>query len=75
MQKEVVKTLKQRLLARLVQSVLGDLTAETGSQSVEILASLIKLSANIKDIRDLINSLPGALPKVDTFERSDLTDK
>uniref|UniRef100_A0A8C9ZT80 URB1 ribosome biogenesis homolog n=1 Tax=Sander lucioperca TaxID=283035 RepID=A0A8C9ZT80_SANLU len=54
-QKEVVKALKQALLAKLSQCVLGNLT---DAQHAETLASLIKLSANIKDTRDLISSLP-----------------
>lgn len=69
MQKEVLKALKQALLARLSQCVLGNLTEDSGAQLAETLASLIKLSANIKDIRDLINNLPNALQKVDSFER------
>uniref|UniRef100_A0A8C9ZSW6 URB1 ribosome biogenesis homolog n=1 Tax=Sander lucioperca TaxID=283035 RepID=A0A8C9ZSW6_SANLU len=59
-QKEVVKALKQALLAKLSQCVLGNLT---DAQHAETLASLIKLSANIKDTRDLISSLPHALQK------------
>uniref|UniRef100_A0A8C9ZVQ2 URB1 ribosome biogenesis homolog n=1 Tax=Sander lucioperca TaxID=283035 RepID=A0A8C9ZVQ2_SANLU len=69
-QKEVVKALKQALLAKLSQCVLGNLT---DAQHAETLASLIKLSANIKDTRDLISSLPHALQKVDSFERYCLT--
>lgn len=68
-QKEVLKALKQSLLAKLSQCVLGNLTEDSASQFAETLASLIKLSANIKDTRDLINSLPKALQKVDSFER------
>ncbi|TDH14693.1 hypothetical protein EPR50_G00022920 [Perca flavescens] len=70
-QKEVVKALKQALLAKLSQCVLGNLTE---AQHAETLASLIKLSANIKDTRDLISSLPHALQKVDSFERWQLVD-
>uniref|UniRef100_A0A8D0DA07 URB1 ribosome biogenesis homolog n=1 Tax=Sander lucioperca TaxID=283035 RepID=A0A8D0DA07_SANLU len=70
-QKEVVKALKQALLAKLSQCVLGNLT---DAQHAETLASLIKLSANIKDTRDLISSLPHALQKVDSFERWQLVD-
>ncbi|KAL7400418.1 hypothetical protein ABVT39_012092 [Epinephelus coioides] len=73
-QKEVLKALKQALLARLSQCVLGSLTEDSGAQLAETLASLIKLSANIKDIRDLINNLPNALQKVDSFERWQLVD-
>uniref|UniRef100_A0A8C9ZQ89 URB1 ribosome biogenesis homolog n=1 Tax=Sander lucioperca TaxID=283035 RepID=A0A8C9ZQ89_SANLU len=68
---EVVKALKQALLAKLSQCVLGNLT---DAQHAETLASLIKLSANIKDTRDLISSLPHALQKVDSFERWQLVD-
>uniref|UniRef100_A0A7N6A9G1 URB1 ribosome biogenesis homolog n=1 Tax=Anabas testudineus TaxID=64144 RepID=A0A7N6A9G1_ANATE len=50
------------------------LSKYTGAQLVETLASLIKLSANIKDIRDFINSLPKVLQKVDSFERWKLVD-
>ncbi|GLD53499.1 nucleolar pre-ribosomal-associated protein 1 [Lates japonicus] len=73
-QKEVLKSLKQALLAKLSQCVLGNLTEDPGAQLAETLASLIKLSANIKDIRDLINNLPKALQKVDSFERWQLVE-
>ncbi|XP_068441753.1 nucleolar pre-ribosomal-associated protein 1 isoform X2 [Clinocottus analis] len=73
-QKEVVKTLKQALLPKLSQCVLGNLTEDSGAQLPETLANLVKLSANIKDIRDLINTLPSALEKVDSFERWQLVD-
>ncbi|XP_076592199.1 nucleolar pre-ribosomal-associated protein 1 [Chaetodon auriga] len=73
-QKEVLKALKQALLGKLSQSVLGNLTEDSGAQLAETLASLIKLSANIKDTRDLINKLPNALQKVDSFERWQLVD-
>ncbi|CAK6968909.1 nucleolar pre-ribosomal-associated protein 1 [Scomber scombrus] len=73
-QKEVLKALKQGLLTKLIQVVHGNLAEDSGAQSVEILASLIKLSANINDIRDLINILPEALQKVDSFERWQLVD-
>lgn len=69
MQKEVLKAFKKQFLAKLSRCVLGNLTEDPGAQLVETLASLIKLSANIKDIRDLINSLPNVLQKVDSFER------
>lgn len=68
-QKEVLKALKQALLAKLSQSVLGNLTEDSGAKLSETLSSLIRLSANIKDIRDFINNLPDALQKVDSFER------
>lgn len=68
-QNEVLKALKQGLLAKLAQSVLGNLTEPSGAHVVEALSSLINLSADTKDIRDLINNLPTALQKVDSFER------
>ncbi|XP_058490255.1 nucleolar pre-ribosomal-associated protein 1 [Solea solea] len=68
-QNEVLKSLKKALLSKVSRCVLGTLTEESGAQFPEILASLIKLSANIQDIRDLIISLPEALHKVDSFER------
>uniref|UniRef100_A0A668T7V7 URB1 ribosome biogenesis homolog n=1 Tax=Oreochromis aureus TaxID=47969 RepID=A0A668T7V7_OREAU len=73
-QKDILKALKQVLLAKFSQCVLGNLTEESGAQLTETLGSLIKLSANIKDIRDLINSLPSALQNVDSFERWQLVD-
>ncbi|XP_042342998.1 nucleolar pre-ribosomal-associated protein 1 [Plectropomus leopardus] len=73
-QKEVLKALKQALLNKLSQCVLGNLTDDSGAQLAETLASLIKLSANIKDISNLINNLPNALQKVDSFERWQLVD-
>lgn len=69
MQDEVLKALKQELLAKLSQCVLGNLTEASGAHVAEALSSLIKLSANTKDIWDLINNLPSALQKVDSFER------
>lgn len=68
-QKEVLTALKQALFAKLSQRVLGNLTEESGALPAEALASLIKLSANITDTRDIISSLPNALHKVDSFER------
>lgn len=72
-QKGVLKALNEGLLSKLIQLVLGNLAEDSAAQSVEILASLIKLSANIKDIRHLISKLPEALQKVDSFERSYIT--
>ncbi|XP_026153088.1 nucleolar pre-ribosomal-associated protein 1 [Mastacembelus armatus] len=68
-QKEVLQALKQGLLTKLSQCVLGTLTEDSRAQLPVTLASLIKLSANITDIRDLVNTLPNALQKVDSFER------
>ncbi|XP_063349998.1 nucleolar pre-ribosomal-associated protein 1 [Pelmatolapia mariae] len=73
-QKDILKALKQVLLAKFSQCVLGNLTEESGAQLTETLGTLIKLSANSKDIRDLINSLPNALQNVDSFERWHLVD-
>lgn len=67
--REVLKALKQELFAKLSESVLENLTEESGALPAEALASLIKLSANITDTRDIIRSLPNALHKVDSFER------
>ncbi|XP_059187700.1 nucleolar pre-ribosomal-associated protein 1 isoform X2 [Centropristis striata] len=72
--KGVVKALKQALLAKLSQCVLGSLTEDSGAQLAETLASLIKLSASTKDTKDLITTLPKALQKVDSFERWQLVD-
>lgn len=72
-QKEVLKALKKTLLAELSECVLGTLTEDSGAQLTETLSSLIKHSANMKDTRDLINNLPNALQKGDSFERFDLT--
>ncbi|XP_029302759.1 nucleolar pre-ribosomal-associated protein 1 isoform X2 [Cottoperca gobio] len=73
-QKKVVKALNQMLLAKLSQCVLGNLTEDSGAQLAETLANLIKLSANIKDTRNLVSTLPNALQKVDSFERWRLVD-
>ncbi|KAM9852858.1 nucleolar pre-ribosomal-associated protein 1 [Aulostomus maculatus] len=74
LQKEVLEALKQGLLARLTQFVLRDLTENGGAQAAETLSSLVKISTNTTDIRDLISSLPDALQKVDSFERWQLVD-
>uniref|UniRef100_A0A3Q4G050 URB1 ribosome biogenesis homolog n=1 Tax=Neolamprologus brichardi TaxID=32507 RepID=A0A3Q4G050_NEOBR len=73
-QKDILKALKQVLLAKFSQCVLGNLTEESGAQLTETLGSLIKLSANSKDIRDLINSLPSALQNVDNVISDKLAD-
>ncbi|KAM3616229.1 uncharacterized protein V6R79_014656 [Siganus canaliculatus] len=73
-QAEVLKAFKQTLLVKLSQSVLGDLTEDSGAQLVETFASLIKLSATMKDTNDLIQKLPSALQKTDNFERWRLVD-
>lgn len=68
-QKRVLNAFKQALFFKLSKSVLGTLTEVSGAQLAEALANMIKLSATIKDTRDLINNLPNVLQKVDTFER------
>uniref|UniRef100_A0A673CC10 URB1 ribosome biogenesis homolog n=1 Tax=Sphaeramia orbicularis TaxID=375764 RepID=A0A673CC10_9TELE len=71
---EVLKTLKKALLEKLSQYVLEKLDENSGVQHTETLSSLIKLSANVNDIKDLISDLPGALQKVDTLERWQLVN-
>ncbi|XP_061916834.1 nucleolar pre-ribosomal-associated protein 1 [Entelurus aequoreus] len=71
-QKEVSNALKERLLAKLIQSALGDATED--AVALEALAALIKLSADVADIRDLMTDLPAALQKVDSSERWKLVD-
>lgn len=66
---EVLKALKEALFAKLSERVLENLTEESGALPTEALASLIKLSANVTDTRDIISRLPNALHKVDSFER------
>lgn len=69
MQKEVLDALKQALLGKLSQCVLGNVTEASGALPAETLASLLELSANIKDTRDMTHNLPNALQQVDNFER------
>lgn len=69
MKKQVLKALTQKLLFKLSQCVLGNVTKNSNTQQTEALSSLIKLSANISDIRNLINNLPTALQNVENFER------
>ncbi|XP_051934296.1 nucleolar pre-ribosomal-associated protein 1 [Hippocampus zosterae] len=71
-QKTVLKALKKNLLSKLIQSALGHVTQ--AATVVEVLAALIKLSADIADIRDLMDILPDALQKEDSFERWQLVD-
>ncbi|XP_065816652.1 nucleolar pre-ribosomal-associated protein 1 isoform X2 [Labrus bergylta] len=73
-QKEALKALKRALFSELSQCALGELTEDSGARITETLASLIKLSADIKDTKDLITNLPSALQKVDSFERWQLVD-
>ncbi|XP_068601520.1 nucleolar pre-ribosomal-associated protein 1 [Brachionichthys hirsutus] len=73
-QKDVLQALKQALLAKLSQRVLGNLTEDSRAPVAETLAGLIKFSASVTDIRDLINNLPSALQNVNSFERWQLVD-
>lgn len=68
-QKEVLEALKQALLGKLSQCVLGNPTEASVALPAEILASLMELSASIKDTTDMIHNLPNALQQVDNFER------
>lgn len=61
--------MKQALLSKFSQSILGNLSKDSGAVLVEAASSLIKLSADVNDIRDLINRLPNALQKAEGFER------
>ncbi|KAM9811939.1 nucleolar pre-ribosomal-associated protein 1 [Syngnathus typhle] len=71
-QQAVLKVLKENLLSKWIRSALGDATE--AASVVEALAALIKLSADIGDIGDLMKNLPDALQKVDGFERWQLVD-
>uniref|UniRef100_A0A1A7XHS4 URB1 ribosome biogenesis 1 homolog n=3 Tax=Iconisemion striatum TaxID=60296 RepID=A0A1A7XHS4_9TELE len=73
-QREVLKALKLTLLTRLSGNILGTLTEDSGVQLAETLSSLIRLSADVNDIRELINNLPDALKNVDSFARWQLVD-
>uniref|UniRef100_A0A4W5KGQ5 Uncharacterized protein n=1 Tax=Hucho hucho TaxID=62062 RepID=A0A4W5KGQ5_9TELE len=75
-QTAVLKALKQALFPRLSLSVLGQETGEAlgAVEVVEALSSLVRLAAKVKDIRELITSLPAALQKLDGFERWQLVD-
>lgn len=68
MQTGVLKALKQSLLAKLSHTVLGKLEEDCGAQHAETLTRLIKHSADIKDVRGLISSLPPALQRADRLE-------
>lgn len=69
MQDQVLKAFKETLLPKLSQYVLKNLTENSGAQFVETLTSLIRLSTDPEDIKDLISSLPRALQKTDMLER------
>lgn len=69
MKKQVLKALKQKLLFKLSQCVLDNVTKNSITQQTDALSSLIKLSANISDIKNLIDNLPTALQNVENFER------
>uniref|UniRef100_A0A3B5PXZ0 URB1 ribosome biogenesis homolog n=1 Tax=Xiphophorus maculatus TaxID=8083 RepID=A0A3B5PXZ0_XIPMA len=73
-QKEVLKAMKQALLSKFSQSILGNLSEDHGVHLVEAAASLIKLSADVNDIQALINNLPDFLQKAESFERWNLVD-
>ncbi|XP_032401575.1 nucleolar pre-ribosomal-associated protein 1 isoform X2 [Xiphophorus hellerii] len=73
-QKEVLKAMKQALLSKFSQSILGNLSEDHGVHLVETAASLIKLSADVNDIQALINNLPDFLQKAESFERWNLVD-
>ncbi|MEQ2292050.1 hypothetical protein AMECASPLE_019180 [Ameca splendens] len=68
-QKEVLEAMKKALLSKFSQSILGNLTEDSGIHLVEAAASLIKLSADLNDIWDFISDLPDALQKAESFER------
>ncbi|XP_057694473.1 nucleolar pre-ribosomal-associated protein 1 isoform X2 [Corythoichthys intestinalis] len=71
-QQEVVKALKEKFLAKLIRSSLRD-TMEDAT-SVETLALLIALSANVEEMADLMDELPDVLQQTDTFHRWQLAD-
>ncbi|KAM3874727.1 nucleolar pre-ribosomal-associated protein 1-like [Diretmus argenteus] len=73
-QSQVLKALKEALLAKLCHVVVGNQTDDSVARHAETLSSLIKLSANPKDIRDLVHELPAVLQRVDSFERWQLVD-
>uniref|UniRef100_A0A673WIU3 URB1 ribosome biogenesis homolog n=1 Tax=Salmo trutta TaxID=8032 RepID=A0A673WIU3_SALTR len=75
-QRAVLKALKKALFPRLSLSVLGQDTGEAlgAVEVVEALSSLVTLATKVKDIRELITSLPAALQKLDGFERWQLVD-
>uniref|UniRef100_A0A3P9JLM6 URB1 ribosome biogenesis homolog n=1 Tax=Oryzias latipes TaxID=8090 RepID=A0A3P9JLM6_ORYLA len=67
-----LKALKQALLDKLPQGILGNLTDDR--EIAATVANLIKLSTDIKDFWDLISNLPSVLPNVDSFQRWKLVD-
>uniref|UniRef100_A0A3P9JLZ2 URB1 ribosome biogenesis homolog n=1 Tax=Oryzias latipes TaxID=8090 RepID=A0A3P9JLZ2_ORYLA len=69
---KVLKALKQALLDKLPQGILGNLTDDR--EIAATVANLIKLSTDIKDFWDLISNLPSVLPNVDSFQRWKLVD-
>ncbi|KAJ0022339.1 hypothetical protein NQD34_009829 [Periophthalmus magnuspinnatus] len=73
-QEQVLKTLKHALLPKLSQSVLENLHETSGLDHVETLCSLIKLSSDIKDIKDLSTKLPTVLKTTENLKRWRLVD-
>ncbi|XP_037534219.1 nucleolar pre-ribosomal-associated protein 1 [Nematolebias whitei] len=72
-QTEVLKALNRTLLAKLSSSILGNLEEDSGVR-LETASSLIRLSADRNDIKDLINDLPDVLQTADGLERWQLAD-
>uniref|UniRef100_A0A3Q2P3W2 URB1 ribosome biogenesis homolog n=1 Tax=Fundulus heteroclitus TaxID=8078 RepID=A0A3Q2P3W2_FUNHE len=73
-QQAVLKTMKEAFLPRFSQSILGTLAEDSVVHLVEAAAGLIKASADVNDIQDLIKNLPEALQKAEGFERWRLVD-
>ncbi|XP_072316400.1 nucleolar pre-ribosomal-associated protein 1 [Eucyclogobius newberryi] len=71
---QVLNTLKRSLLPKVSQRVLENLPESSGVEYVETLCSLIKLSADTKDIKALSTKLPAALRTADCLERWRLVD-
>ncbi|KAK7882189.1 hypothetical protein WMY93_028363 [Mugilogobius chulae] len=60
--------------AQIIPKCAGNLPETCGVEYVEMLCSLIKLSADAKDIEDLTAKLPKALHSTDSLERWRLVD-
>ncbi|KAJ8368561.1 hypothetical protein SKAU_G00085890 [Synaphobranchus kaupii] len=78
-QTAVVRALREALLTELSLSVLSGDAEDSISQRVEVLSSLIRLAAKVKDISKLTDELPSVLRKAGGFERwklvESITDK